>query len=581
MQSIDFYKLTRAVQERFIGSVNGTGLPAPMLRSSPPARAPQAWFAASAGALVLVFFLFRAGFGDLASRVAIERAPWLVAYVGLFALVLFGILRAMAILRERQKSPFRRGIYVFPVGLIDARQPTLKLYPIEDLANVTGPEPRGALTLDFGGRHFVFPVDAERAESARSGLASARGRVQEADAAKESVRPKALAALDPLQGFANPLVSSDPLRPSPPTWAKLAWLYALGAGLAFGISLWAVRNARSDEAMYARAVEQGDPEAFKAYLARGSRHAAEVSTILLPRADLTAAQKIGSVAAIEGYIKEHPQTNIGPEIAAALKTAMVKELNVAIAAGTLAALDDFAKTHPNHHLDAELKAARHGVYQAALDRYTQVAPAKGAAELAFVQRLLAWAELKGPPVELRFHRQISKTMDKADLAVQKSKYFKGVVSLPSRYFDAAHDKGPEHELATAVVQRFAQIFPTEILAMAVGEPIAETEEQLPSTIAVPTLFVEHGPTWNGWLSVGGTPKGAFVGLGFGFDALFRLPDDSKPIKIKFDVWKAPDAAELKGDLDAPEETIYAKMIQDSFAQFQRRLLGAFFKAPGK
>ncbi|HEY2510202.1 MAG TPA: hypothetical protein VGI39_05080 [Polyangiaceae bacterium] len=581
MQSIDFYKLTRAVQERFIGSVNGTGLPAPMLRSAPPALAPRAWFAASAGAVLTLFLIFRAGFGDLHSRVAIEPAPWLAAYVGLAALAVFGVLRAMALLRDRQRSPFRRGIYVFPVGLIDAREPRLKLYPIEDLANVVGPEPKGRLTLDFGARRFAFAVDAERAESARSGLASARGRVQEADAARESLRPKALAALDPLQGFANPLMSSEPLTPTPPTWAKLGWLYALGAGIAVGLALWAVRNVRSDDAMYARAVEQGDSDSFKAYLARATRHSAEVSTILLPRADLTAVQKDGSVTAIEGYIKDHPQTNIGPEIAAALKTAMVKELNLAIAAGTLVALDDFAKAHPNHHLDAELRAARHGVYQAALDRYAQVAPAKGAAELAFVQKLVAWAELKGPPVELRFHRQVSKSMDKADGAVQKSKYFKGVVSLPSRYFDAAHDKGPEQELANAVVQRFAQIFPTEILALAVGEPVPETDDPLPATVAVPTFFIEHGPTWSGSLSVGGTPKGAFVGLGFGFDALFRLPDDTKPLKVKFDVWKSPDLAEIKGDVSAPEETIYAKMNEDSFTQFQHRLLGAFFKAPGK
>ena len=34
MQPIDFYKLSRVVQERFVGSVNGAGLPAPILRAA-------------------------------------------------------------------------------------------------------------------------------------------------------------------------------------------------------------------------------------------------------------------------------------------------------------------------------------------------------------------------------------------------------------------------------------------------------------------------------------------------------------------------------------------------------------------
>jgi len=73
-----------------------------------------------------------------------------------------------------------------------------------------------------------------------------------------------------------------------------------------------------------------------------------------------------------------------------------------VKAGTLAAIDDFVRRHPQSHLDTDIKAARHAVYQAALDRYLQQAPTKSPAELAFMERLVAWAELKGPPVEIRF-----------------------------------------------------------------------------------------------------------------------------------------------------------------------------------
>src|SRR5262249_51557670 len=151
------------------------------------------------------------------------------------------------------------------------------------------------------------------------------------------------------------------------------------------------------------------------------------------------------------------------------------ELDAAVAAGTLAAIDDFTRKHPQSHLDADIAAARHGVYQAALERYRAMAPGGkgtgGAAEIAFVERLVAIAEKTGPPVEIRFHREMSKSIDKADGTVTHNKNFKGVVSLPSRYFDAAHAKPHEDDLASAVVQRFSEVFPTEILALAVGEPI--------------------------------------------------------------------------------------------------------------
>jgi len=582
MQPIDFYKLSRVVQERFVGSVNGAGLPAPILSVRAPPREPLMWFGGTAASVLLLFLFYRAGYGDLASGVAMQSVVWMLVYIADIAFGVFGALRGFAILRDYRRSPFRRGVYVFPVGLIDARTPMLRLFPIEDLANVVGPAgAANAFTLDFGSKSFAFPaVDGAHAENAKSALASARGKIEDAGAARESIRPKALAALDPLQGYANPLVSSEPMVRTAPPWATFGWAFALITGLVLGISLWAVRNAKSDDAMFAEAAAANDAASLHAYLDKASRHKAEVSSLLLPRAELHDAQKAGTVAAMEQFIKDHPQTAIGPEIAAALKTAMTNELNVAISAGTLAAIDDFTRRHPQSHLDTEVKTARHAVYQAAFDRYAALAPAKSVAETAFVHSLLAWAEAKGPPVEIRFHRQQSKTMDRADGAVQKHRLYKGVVSLPSRYFDAAHDKTYEDALASAVVQRFATAFPTEILALAVGEPIADPAAPLPAQIAVPTLFLEYDTAWSGSVVASHGPNGIFVGLELAFNALFRVPDDTKPVKIKVDAWHAPDVSSAKGD-DKPEDTIYAKMHDEAFGQFQKRLLGAFFKSASK
>jgi hypothetical protein len=367
------------------------------------------------------------------------------------------------------------------------------------------------------------------------------------------------------------------MAPSAPPWATFGWAFAAVTGVVLGISLWAVRNAKSDDALYEQALAANDGPSFRAYLDKASRHKAEVSSLLLPRAELRDAQKIGTVDAIEQFIKDHPQTSISNEVAAALKAALLAELNTATQAGTLAAIDDFTRKHPQSHLDAEVRAARHAVYQASLDRYLAQAPAKGIAEQTFVRALVNWAEMKGPPVEIRFHRTDSKTMDKADGAATKSRMFKGVVSIPSHYFDASDEKPYEDALATAVIQRFAQVFPTEIIALAVGEPIADPDAQLPAQIAVPTLFIEHGASWSGSIATSRNPGGVFVGLELLYNATFRVPDDTKPVKIKVDGWHAPNLAAAKDD-DKPETTIYAKMHDEAYDQFQKRLLGAFFKS---
>jgi hypothetical protein len=579
MQPIDFYALPRAAQERFVGSVRGFGLPAPILRTSARPLEPFAWIGVSVASLVLVIAFCRAGYGDLESGIAVQKLGWLIAYVALVGLAVFALLRALSILHEFDRSPFPRGVYLFPVGVIDARKSELHLYPIEDLANVTGPDRKG-FALDFGGKSFAFAVaDEALAATASREIANARGSVDEARGSRESIRPKALAAIDPLQGFTNPLGASERMERRTPLWAKLGWGIAILTGVAVGGSVWAVRNAKSDDAMYAHATAANDSASLRAYLEKGSRHASEVSSVLLPRAELRDAQNVGTVEAIEQFVASHPQTSISSEVTTVLRTALLSELDAAAKVGTLAAIDEFTRRHPQAPVDAEVRRARHGVYKAALDRYVAEAPPKAQAETAFVQALLAWAETKGPRVEIRFHRERSKTLDKADSAVAKHSMFKGVVSLPSHYFDGDGEKPYEDALVTAIGQRFARVFPAEILVMAVGEPIAGPDTPLPAQIAVPTLFIEHGASWHGALTASKNPHGIYCGLELAFDALFRLPDATKPVKVSVDGWRVPDIAGANG-AENPEETIYGEMHAKAFDQFQRRLLGTFFD-PGK
>jgi hypothetical protein len=578
MEPVDFYRLARTAQERFVGSVNGTGLPAPILRAAPRPRAPLVWLAVSGVSFVLLVVVFVTGYGDLGGSAAREGVLWCVVDVALAGLMVFGVVHAAAQMAEHAASPFKRGLYVFPVGLIDARTPTLRLYPIEDLAGVFGPDVRG-LTLEFGGKSFSFPVtDAAAAEAVRVELTGARGAMGAAGAARESIRPKALAALDPLQGYANPLVSSSAMQRVAPPWATFAWAIALLSGVVLGASLWMVRNAKSDDAIYARAVEANDGASYRAYLERGTRHVTEVSSVLLPRALLADAVKVGTVDAIEQFTATHPEPSVAKEAAAALHVALLAELDVVTKAGTLAAIDGFSHRRPAAHLDAEVARARHAVYQAALERYVHEAPTK-APPTAFVERLLAWSEAHGPRVEIRFHRLRSKTLDKADGAVGKSRQFKGVVSLPSRYFDDAAEKAELASMTAAIVNRFALAFPPDLLALTAGEAIVEPGAPLPVQIASPTLFVEQSAAWSGSIQASQKPRGVFVGLELGFEGTFRLPDATKPLKVMANGWHLPNLAEAR-DEAAPEEAIYAEMRRKAEEAFQKKLLAVFFRDAG-
>jgi hypothetical protein len=167
-------------------------------------------------------------------------------------------------------------------------------------------------------------------------------------------------------------------------------------------------------------------------------------------------------------------------------------------------------------------------------------------------------------------------MEKVDAAVTKYSTFKGAVSLPSNYFDGEGEKPYEDALVAAVSQRFLKVFPPEILTVAAGLPVTFPDVPPSSRIAVPTLFIEHGASWHGSITTSKNPRGVYCGLKMFFDALFRLPDATKPLRVSLDGWHVPDTAAAI-DADKPEEVIYGEMHANGFDRFQKRLLGAFFK----
>jgi len=581
MEEVDFYKLARPVQERFIGSVNGSGLPTPILEVRGGPREPWVWLAIGGVSFLVLVIVVRLGYGDPTSSLGLQPVPMIAVYAAILTTTVAGVLRAAALWQATRSLPYQPGIYAFPIGVIDARRHRLRIYRIADLAALDGPDPTLGFRLAFqSGASFPFRAkDAAHSEQASRQLSASRGQLAEASGARDSVRPKALAALDPLQGVANPLRPSTPITQMTPLWVAHVWLASVIAGVLIGLTVWTVRNLLSDEKMFARASQAADVDIFRAYLAHGRRHDDEVAKVLLPRAELRAAEKAGTVEAILAYIKGHPGSKIANEVGASLKKALLVELDNAKKPGTLTALQEFAKKYPDHHLDAELAAAKHAVYTAALERYKDVAPDKNAQ--VFVERLLAFAEKNGPRVDVRFHRKEARSMDTADKNVQKNKYFMGVISTPSRYFDDKHDAPREADMAKQLIARFEEAFPTDMLALQQGETVADPTAPLPP-VTVPTLFVEHVTEWGGIVITNDTPRGVWAGFGVMGESTFRLPDDTKPMRYKFATWRRPDMNMVRSDPTVrPEEKVYDGQQRESFDLFAKKILATFFKPPPK
>jgi hypothetical protein len=523
--------------------------------------------------LVGLVVLFELGLGDLTSDFALHPVPAIGAYVVAVATIALGALRILARLRADWALPFTPGIYLFPSGVIDARRHILRVFTLSRLVKPMVEE--GSLTLAFPeGESFTFAISQKgHTEEIRSVIEGAQDALEKAQASGDK---HSLGVLDPLVdvGVANPFAPKTALKRQVPLWARQVWLSALMIGVVVAPGIWFARNLVSDAAMLSRAHLQRNVEGYKAYLARGGRRQ-DVADTLLPRAELVQAVKEGTVDAVEKYIVTHPNSKIQGEVSAALRQTMLVELDTTKRAGTVSALNDFAKRHPNNLVDAELKQAIHAVYVAALARYKRESGMKDPAVLAFVERLLGFAEKAGPKAEVRFRRKVAKSAEIADNQVKKSPFFMGTPSLPSQYFDDAHSRPREAASGKALMARFAAAFAPDVLSLELGAPITDPDAPLPAT-TVPTLFVEHTAELSGASYLNANPRGVFVGAGMTFETTFRVPDDTKPYKFKQTVWRPPDVTLSKGDAETWETAVYEAMATEGFNQFTQKLLVSLF-----
>jgi hypothetical protein len=573
---IDFYGLARPVQDRFAAATHLLAPPAPLLVQNVRRTAAWVFLAAAAVLLVIEGALLSAGWGDVQNPLAIHGPKMVTVDVVLLATALYCVLRALGIVSTLDALPWRPGLYVFPGCVVDARRPTLDVWPMEMVESVdrlAAPAFGLVFRMRDGSRVAVRAPSAARAEQAAAALEPRR---RDLALALESGDLQTVAELDPLhdRAMSSPIGPTEAMTPARPHWIRFDWAIAAVLGFVLGQGLAAARNAWSDAAAYRAVTQDGSAKAYEQYLAQRGKHSDEVRDVLLPRVQLREAEAKGTVEAVRAFAEAHADSKIGAEIDASLRRALLIELEKAKRPGTVSALDAFARKYPAPVVGAELRAARHALFVRALATWRARAHPDAPTE-ALMDRLLAWTEQNGPRCEVRFRERPSTSMADADRSVMRSPRYPGPEALPSRYLTADSLRQNETGVIDSVVKQFADVFPADVLSAHAAEPLGADD---PAPSSVPALVIDYAPEWSRGNTTCPKPLTVFVGLSFEFAATFSTPD-GPPWKATVKTWRAAESWKIKGQglsLEDFEEKVYGAMVDGAFDQLRRRLGDALF-----
>ncbi|HEX3593770.1 MAG TPA: hypothetical protein VHU80_01675 [Polyangiaceae bacterium] len=568
---VDFYRLERPIQDRFSDATRSIGLPAPILWEAPPTNSGAPWLLLAVSVSIALVWSGVHGFGHLDSSLAIAPVAFAAGYAVAVAAITYCLLRVFAGRSARASIPYRPGLFLFPAGVFDARHDPIRVF--------LHPELKGASVVD-GTRlrvssnqgEFLFRLpDAGAAEQARDTFERARDMYEQA-ARTEHRREQAM--LDPLvdSGFSSPFSPKQRLGRRLPWWAKAAVPVALVVGVVAGPALWKLRNVGSEQRMFNGALASGTVESFRAYLARGGPRA-EVSKVLLPRAELRRAMNAGTVEALEDFERTHPDTRIGSEVEGALQAAVTAALGDVTKAGTVTALRDFKARRARYaFIQPAADAAIVALYRGLAKKFVA---GKDPVVASLFERLLGYSKVHGPHVSIRFARRTPDSVAAADQLVKMSAYFMGKQSVPSQYYTGDYATKRESASGEQIAAAINAPFPADVLHAEVVPPLVG-QEPLPAPTE-PTLFIDYAPDMaGGYMS--DKPRGVFVGVGMTFKASFLIPKDNQPLEMKSSLWRAPNPQILRSEGTGVAD-VYEKMASESFGKFTRDFLTLLGQKP--
>ena len=554
-----FFSLPRPVQDRFIASVTGAGVPSPILFEPAPADRAWRWVGTAIASAAVLVMVAAFGFGQLGHQWALQPKYLIVIYAALSGLALVSVLLYLHARSASQHFPYRQGRYLFPVGVVTVRGDRLSASLISGLQRIESKGSRVALVMAGQRFSFTLPPGLSK-ERLEQQMSLYRTKFAEARVAEDR---KLLATLDPVRdsGFSNPLSSRDQLAPEKDA-RGIKVVVALLLGGAIGVMGFFARDTLAERRLFRAAFEENSSRAFEQYMAAGGSRE-KVRTILLPRSQLK--ERRGSLEAVEQFAAVHETSPIRPEIDVALREELLAALKEVAGDGTLKALKSFTKKHAQHRrVEREINEARTAIYAAAERSFLTSYQASPKVE-QLVSSLIDHSKQHGPLVEVRFRRYLPRSTERADNSIRKSAYFTGNHATPSQYFRASHAAPREEEAAVDLLSFLQAPFSAEVLQFRLGAPLeGEPSSSLPE-VSVPTFFVSYSTEVSGGYTTQ-RPRGVYVGLGMTFRVRAELPSGSADFQFRHSSWLPPDVNVIWHEKLTPKD-VYDRNARLGFRRF--------------
>ena len=575
MQIVQFYDLERSIQDRFVASSHGKEVPTPLVYQRPKTNPKATALFLVSGALLLGLLLFAfLGYGKLGHPLAQDPRWALGLYAGLGGAAAVTLFCAWRLWDKDDNLPFLRGVFLYPIGVIDARSPAIVIHELTTLKDMHLEGSLLKLSFQSGANFAFFIADAAKGEAITAVLRESQTRVSILPPSSEHPQ-RDFVLQNPLldTGFKSPFGPTAPLRPERLNHTWLWSVLSLVFGLLVGAGGFVVRNELSARSLYAKARAADNTGAYVAFLKSGAKKQ-DVTDILLPRAQLRDAIAQGTANGIETFLDNHPKSKIESEAVTALRSALLRELAEAKSQNTLTALRQFRQGDPRVLLvQQERLQAETAIYRSVLAQFQALSTGQPD-QADFFARLLEYTRKNGSHVDVRFRRRFADSVEKIEFLVKKSAYYIGPPALPSQYFDAAHSQSREAKTAATLIERFNSVFPKDVFSFELSEPLADDGTDVPN-VSHPTLLVTHRIDMSGPLT-STKPRGAFVGVSFTFKAALLIPGDAKPLLFSLSAWIPPRLKLIDEEHKSLPE-MYAAMADDAFNRFQTKYLASLFQ----
>lgn len=542
-RKIHYNQLSKEQRQRLIGCFSSESAPAPILQEQLSIKgAIFGFLCLSALGMAGLLFVFTVDFGK--SYSGIQSPFWLAAYGLAFFLIFYGVVKSVQRYLMGKHFPFTPGRYLFPLEIVDARAPVLRILPMASMTDFRAVHhhTNGAYThteLHFyfeGGAHEMFSVRGKHlAEEALDNFDGQRALFRQA---LEEGDMGVVAALDPFievrldeAGWDKYTAEAVEVQEGPGVKdliTPLMYPAAVALICAIGASplSWSARQYLSDGARYERALKApltgsyfNRAQALEDYLRGGFRFRKEVIEEQLPKAHFEAAKAKKSVSAMRDFLASFPASKYKDEA------------------------------------NAEISRQ----FNEALTKFKAQASKENPQATEFMTKLLAYMEREGsPPVDVIFRppptdhlRSVDADMSKkfgvgADPKLVKKDpvYRRTMAPISPEFVDSKAI--PREKAITGILKNgFKAIFPEDILVLEDGPRLLDsslpTDAEGKKTIKGlrfprPTIIVNYIVLPSGAIyTLDKDPNRVFTGIEVYFVVTMYLPESEDNLTFSVQV----------------------------------------------